>query len=53
MTPEQATQTLAAIINRATFQGSIAEIQTLGAQAQQALDVLQAAIKPIENNPEL
>jgi hypothetical protein len=48
MTPEQALQTLAGIINQAEFKGSIAIINQMGQQAQKALEVLAEAIKPKE-----
>jgi hypothetical protein len=50
MTPQIALQTLVGIINQAEFKGSIAIITSMGQQAQEALKVLEAAIKPVENN---
>ena len=40
MTKDIALQTLAAIINRAVFQGSLVEVANIGKQAQEALEFL-------------
>ena len=40
MTKDTALQTLAAVINRAVFQGSLVEVANIGKQAQEALEFL-------------
>ena len=40
MTKDTALQTLAAVINRATFQGTLVEVANIGKQAQEALEFL-------------
>lgn len=50
MNAQQALQTLIAIINQAEFKGSIANIQAIGQQAQEAVKILEQTIKPVENN---
>ena len=50
MNAQTALQTLIGIINQAEFKGSIAVINSMGQQAQEALRILESAIKPVENN---
>ena len=53
MTPIQALQILAGLLNQAEFKGTIAAINTMGQQAQEALRILEAAIKPVENTEKI
>jgi len=49
MTKDTALQTLAAIINRAVFQGSLVEVSNIGQQARKALEFLAKPEVAINN----
>ena len=50
MNAQEALNTLIATINQAEFRGTLEIINMIGNRAEEARKVLEAAIKPVENN---